>query len=388
MKVSLLTGSVDPHYQLDLLSGLLSQGVRTDFIGSDSMANSSVLRHNNVNFLNFRGDQSPDAPLLQKIYRIVKYYYFLIKYAGETDSKIFHIQWPNKFVYFDRTILNLYFKLLGKRLIHTAHNINSGERDENDNILNRLSLRFMYKITDQIIVHTEKMKSQLINDFNVRQTKIYVIPHGINNAVPYTDITQEQAKKNLNIPGNKKVLLFFGNITIYKGLDYLLHALGNLKHRDDNLCLLIAGRKKVDNAYWESIENIIRKEKLESFIVKHIKYIPDSEIEFYFKSADVLILPYKNIFQSGILFIAYRFGLPVIATDVGSLREDIIEGKTGYICRPQDPIDLTEKIELYFKGDLYRNLEANRYKIIEYANEKYSWEKIGEKTCYLYEKLL
>ncbi|MBI4684793.1 MAG: glycosyltransferase [Nitrospirae bacterium] len=86
--------------------------------------------------------------------------------------------------------------------------------------------------------------------------------------------------------------------------------------------------------------------------------------------------------------MAYNFGLPVIATDVGSLREDIIEGETGFISKPEDPQDLAEKIELYFQSDLYKNLESKRQKIIDYANEKYSWEKIGEKTVEVYKKLI
>ncbi|MBI4684798.1 MAG: glycosyltransferase [Nitrospirae bacterium] len=86
--------------------------------------------------------------------------------------------------------------------------------------------------------------------------------------------------------------------------------------------------------------------------------------------------------------MAYNFGLPVIVTDVGSLREDIIEGETGFICKPEDPQDLAEKIEMYFQSDLYKNLDENREKIIKYANEKYSWEKIGEKTVEVYKRLI
>jgi len=118
-----------------------------------------------------------------------------------------------------------------------------------------------------------------------------------------------------------------------------------------------------------------------------IAYIPDEEVEIYFKSADVLILPYKHIFQSGVIFLSYNFGLPVIATDVGSLREDIVDGRNGFISEPESPDDLADKIEAYFHSDLYRNLNGNRSIIIQEANEKYSWEKIGDKTCALYTSL-
>ena len=81
-------------------------------------------QYSNVKYVNLRGDQSSNAPLHEKVKRVLKYYAKLIKYAAETDSKIFHILWLNKFTYLDRTLINLYYKLLGKKLLYTAHDIN------------------------------------------------------------------------------------------------------------------------------------------------------------------------------------------------------------------------------------------------------------------------
>ena len=67
------------------------------------------------------------------------------------------------------------------------------------------------------------------------------------------------------------------------------------------------------------------------------EFIPDEETEIYFKAADVLVLPYRHIYQSGVLFLGYSFGLPVLAADVGSLKDEIVEGKTGFVFRPEDP---------------------------------------------------
>ena len=87
-------------------------------------------------------------------------------------------------------------------------------------------------------------------------------------------------------------------------------------------------------------------------------------------------------------FLAYSFGLPVISTDVGSLREDIVEGVTGFVCRPQDPSDLARTIRRYFESDLFRDLEFRRSEIKKYANERYSWEKVAEITSEVYRRLL
>jgi len=107
----------------------------------------------------------------------------------------------------------------------------------------------------------------------------------------------------------------------------------------------------------------------------------------YFKAADVLIVPYVQIFQSGVPFLAYSFGLPVIATDVGSLRQDIVEGRTGFICRAKDSSDLANMIHQYFDSELFRSLENRRLEIKQYANERYSWDKVAEITKKVYEKL-
>jgi glycosyltransferase involved in cell wall biosynthesis len=116
--------------------------------------------------------------------------------------------------------------------------------------------------------------------------------------------------------------------------------------------------------------------------------VPDADTEIYFKAADVLVLPYTHIFQSGVLFLSYNFGLPVIASDVGSLKEDIIEGKTGFVCKPRDPVDLSKCIETYFSSELYRELEMRRQDIKDFAAQKYSWTTVGEITESVYKKLL
>jgi glycosyltransferase involved in cell wall biosynthesis len=93
------------------------------------------------------------------------------------------------------------------------------------------------------------------------------------------------------------------------------------------------------------------------------------------------VLPYRQIFQSGVLILAYRFGLPVVATDVGSFREDIVEGRTGFLCRPGDPADMARAIRLYFASELYRNLATRRQELQRYAAGVYSWDAVAARTC-------
>ncbi len=254
--------------------------------------------------------------------------------------KLFHILWNNKFELFDRTLLMLYYELLGKKVVLTLHNVNRGKRDSNDSWLNRFSLKIQYGLSDHILVHTEKMKRELLSDFHIQESKVSVIPFGINNTVPNTELTTLEAKKQLGMTSGDKTMLFFGNIAPYKGLEYLVAAFTEVTKKDASYRLIIVGKPKGTEHYWNQIREAIARAGIRDRTIQKIEYVPDKETELYFKAADVLVLPYTRIFQSGVLFLGYGFGLPVIASNVGSLREEIVEGKTGFVFKPQDSSDL------------------------------------------------
>src|ERR1700677_3299263 len=146
--------------------------------------------------------------------------------------------------------------------------------------------------------------------------------------------------------------------------------------------------KKGSEAYREQIEQTVEGEFQQGQIILRIQFIPDAEMELYLKAADVLVLPYKEIFQSGVLFLAYSFGLPVVATDVGSFREEIVEGRTGFLSKPGDPAELSKAIETYFASDLYRNLKVRRQDIKDYAEASHSWSAVADLTRNAYAEML
>jgi D-inositol-3-phosphate glycosyltransferase len=388
-EVALLTGGGDRPYALGLASTLISQGVPLDFIGSDEVDGPEL--HNNplVRFLNLRGDMRPSASITRKVLRLLTYYGRLLRYATVATPKVFHILWNNKLEFLDRTVVLLFYRLLGKRIAFTVHNVNAKQRDGNDNLFNRLTLRIQYRLVDHLFAHTEEMKRALRNDFGVPDCKISVIPFGINSTVPNTVLTSSEARKRLGLTAHQKVVLFFGNIAPYKGLEYLVDAIAVLGRTKTDYRLVIAGRPKNGCLpYWKAIRRQISSAGVGPIVIERSEYVPDAETEIYFKSADVLVLPYKYIFQSGVLFLAYNFGLPVIASDVGSLREHIVTDRTGYVCEPENPVDLAKAIETYFASELYRQQEARRQDIQRFANERYSWRKVGEITRLVYKNLL
>lgn len=376
----------DIYYELGLIQGLLNNGLDVEVIGNNAMGKSEVVKHPNATFYNFREDQNPGASLYVKFVRIMKFYARLIRYTMTTESRIFHIQWLNKFLFFDRIILNLYYKALGKKLVFTAHNVDSRERDGSNSFYNRITLKAMYHIYDHVIVHTPEMKEQVVKWFKVKPEKVSVVPYGINNMVPKTGLTASDARRKLNLEPDQKILLFFGFIAPYKGLDILMNALPAVRKELGDFRLIVAGniKNKSANPYWLEIEGIIEKNDLQPYLVQDIRFIEDEDIETYFAAADVLVLPYRYIFQSGILFLSLNYGLPVIATDVGSLKDFVEEGRTGFVCEPNDHELLSRCILRYFESDIYRNLEENREWIFNYANEKYSWDRIGKITSRIY----
>lgn len=389
LRLGLLSGGGDRHYAFGLAMSLADRGVIVDFVGGDETDSPEFHLTPGLTYFNLRRNGRKNAGLAEKIARIVAYYVRLMWYAATAKPRVFHILWNNKFEAFDRTLLMVFYKALGKKVTLTAHNVNAGVRDSEDTRWNRMTLGVQYRLADQIFVHTKKMKDALTCEFNVREDRVTIIPYGINNAVPVTSLTPEQAKQKLGIAPGERTILFFGNIAPYKGLEYLISAFERLVAGGGNYRLIIAGRaKQSGDPYVDSIQQALRRDGVRERSVLKLEFVPDEETELYFKAADVSVLPYTYIFQSGVLFLGYSFGLPVIATDVGSLREDIVEGETGYVVPPQNSDALANAIEKYFASPLYAGLNKRRHGIQDWANARHSWDLVAEITADVYASLL
>ena len=388
MKVALLTGGGDKPYALGMASALTACGIEVEFIGSDELRTPELLANRRVRFLNLRGDQKRNASTGRKISRVLLYYLRLLKYAVTARPRLFHLLWNNKFEVFDRTFLMLFYRAAGRKLALTVHNVNAGERDGNDSWRNRISLRIQYHLADHLFVHTERMKKELHGGFSVPEKKVSVIPFGINNTVPNTALSSTEAKRRIRVEAADKTLLFFGNIAPYKGLEHLVSAFIQLVRSDTSYRLIIAGRLKGADDYWRQILQTIEEYGVTARTIQRIEYISDEETEVFFKAADLLILPYTHVFQSGVLFLGYSFGLPALATDVGSLKEEIVPGETGFLAAPGDATSLATAIRQYFESELYRKLEERRGIIRNYANERYSWSRVAAVTTGVYAELL
>jgi glycosyltransferase involved in cell wall biosynthesis len=388
ISVALITGGIDPPYVFGLATALASAGISVDVIGSDILDRPEMHSNSRIRFLNLQRTPAPTFSFPRRVWNLLAYYARLLRYVVTSKPRVFHILWNNKLWLLDRTILPVLFKAFGNVLVFTAHNVNTRERDGNDSLLNRVTLRMQYRQMDHIFVHTEPMKTQLAKEFNVSERAITVIPFGINNSVPDSNISSGESRRRLGIAEDERAILFYGRITRYKGLHVLLSAF-KLVLQHQNCRLLIAGKPKGDSPDYErQIAEMVSSEGLKEHITARLEYIPDEDTELYFKAADVAVLPYTSIFQSGVLFLAYRFGLPVIASDVGNFRRDIEEGQTGFLFRPGDATDLADKIRKYFDSPLFEFLAERRQSIQQYAESRHSWHTVAQVTRHVYNHLL
>jgi glycosyltransferase involved in cell wall biosynthesis len=175
-------------------------------------------------------------------------------------------------------------------------------------------------------------------------------------------IEQLQSRNVLSLDTNRKVLLFFGLIREYKGLDLLIDALSLL---DESYQLLIAGESYGSfERYQKQIDDSPAKNRIRVLN----RYIGDKEVPLLFSAADVLVLPYKSATQSGVIPVAYHFEIPVVATDAGGLKKTIEKAKTGIVC-PLDAACLAASIQKIF-------LHGKSYFIARIREEKkkLSWE--------------
>lgn len=235
--------------------------------------------------------------------------------------------------------------------ISILHNVIPHEKRFFDKPANR----FFLKHNDGFVVMSDAVLRDLLT--LKPDAKYLRIDHPI-----YTQFGEKQERESalvkLGLDPSKKYLLFFGFIRAYKGLDLLLEALSEL---DDPIELIVAG--EIYGSF-DSYQAIIQNEKLESRVHLFTDYISDERVSDFFSAADVCVLPYKNATQSGITAISHHFNLPIIATDVGGLKETIQHEKTGLLVGEPNPRQIAQSISRYFgesmKDEMSQRIEAEK----------------------------
>jgi glycosyltransferase involved in cell wall biosynthesis len=181
-----------------------------------------------------------------------------------------------------------------------------------------------------------------------------------------TPIDRATAFAHLKLDADKKLLLFFGFIREYKGLDLLLRALQPAIKEIPDLHLVVAGEfYEPEEPYTAMVE----KHGLNDYVTFHKNYIPDAEVKYYFGAADLVVQPYKSATQSGISQLAYHFEKPMIVTNVGGLPEIVPNGEAGYVTTPE-PDAIASAIIRYFKENKLESFTEG----VRKHKSRFSWE--------------
>lgn len=235
-------------------------------------------------------------------------------------------------------------------------------------------VKFFLNQNNGFIVMTEAVKSDLLK--LKPEAKFLLHPHPLYDHFG-EKLAKKIAREKLKIEQEKKVLLFFGFIRSYKGLDLLLEAMSKLS---DEYLLIIAG--EVYGSFYE-YEQIIKSNNIGTKIRLFTRYISDEEVKLFFNASDVCILPYKTGTQSGIIGISYHFDVPVIATDVGGLAEMIKPFDTGIVVGKPIVENIMSGIHTFFNEESYLKFINNIQKYKRIA----SWKSLAESICKFYYEL-
>ena len=167
---------------------------------------------------------------------------------------------------------------------------------------------------------------------------------------------QDKFKKELGIKSENNVLLFFGYVRKYKGLDLLIKAMPEIIRQKPNTTLLIVGEFYDDpKPYLDLINSLSLVDKIK--VVN--KFVPNEEVEKYYRISDLVVLPYRSATQSGILNVAYGFSKPVLVTNVGGLAEFVEDGVTGYVIKPDNPENISNGVFKFLEEKDSINFEEN-----------------------------
>ncbi len=237
------------------------------------------------------------------------------------------------------------------------------------------------QIPHRSIVHYEDGKKQLVDHWGLCTDHIDVIPHGIMRLQNPPDPTD--ARKKLNLPSGRQIILFFGAIRPNKGLDILLKALEIIKSRNRRVLLVIAGGL-LGRFNFEPYSDMIRKSDLSEHVQTFIHFIPEEDVDYFFAASNLVVLPYlKFEAQSGVLLRAYAHKKPVVVSDIGAMGELVSSDKVGLVVESGaveplagaviNVLDSLDKFQSCYGPEL---------------ESKYNWEHIAELTMLSYEAAL
>ena len=324
-------------------------------------------------FINTYGNISRLKKGLFYVLAMIRTYFYVI----DKKFKIVHFQ-ILELPLVDLAIFVL-LKISRIKIVYTPHDIYSFKFKYNNKLLS-----IFYRLSNIIVVHNLANKDLLIKQFNISPDKIKIVIHGNYNPFLDPTLSKYKARQRIGIPKGKKVILLFGSIRPGKGIETVIKALKLIKNKT-NILLLIAG--KPGSGYrMETIEKEINEKNLKDNVILRDHFIEDRLVESYYKSSDVVIVPYEFVYESGVLRYAFSCGSPTVISNLKEFSEFAENGKNCLTFKSGNPADLAKKITVIL-GDFVvaQKIAFNAKKL---SDNEWNWEKSAYETKKIYEKLL
>jgi len=260
------------------------------------------------------------------------------------------------------TILRHVKKNKHTKIVCIADNIIPHEHRAGD----RTFTRYFLKSCDAFITMSEKVFADLRKFEKHKPVKLIQHPLYDNFGAI---VPKQEAREHLGLPPSDKIILFFGFIRRYKGLDILLKAISDERIRNAGIKLLVAGEFYEDS---KPYLKLIEDGAIKNSVILRTEFIPDQEVKYFLSAADLVVQPYRNATQSGVTPLAYHFEKPMIVTNVGGLPTLVPDGKAGLITEPQPEAIASAILRFYQLGENYFIPHLRTEK------QKYSWGKLVE----------
>jgi glycosyltransferase involved in cell wall biosynthesis len=276
-------------------------------------------------------------------------------------------------------------KRLRFRVLCTAHDLlphgstSAEEREAHAEI---------YRLVDRVIVHAQSNRVELTELFGIPADRIAVIPHGSYELFfSKESMSKERARVHVGLPPKARVVLFFGLIKRYKGLEFLLEAFERIERRFPDAVLAIVGDVfRGDPEGFAYYSQLIGEASSRANVLSVPRYVPLGEVGPYLSAADVVVLPYTRTYQSGVLLSAFAAGRPVVVTRTGGLPEIVRDGETGFVVPPRDSESLARAIERLLERPEAAAEMGER--ALRMAEGEYSWAEIASRTIDLYREVM
>ncbi len=304
--------------------------------------------------------------------------------AAKHHNKIIHLHWVRVLCHLDSgsryktlssflaTIRNLFFlRLFGNKIVWTIHNTYS--HNNNFPRLEFILRCFLSRISHDILVMSEYGRQECMRMYG-RTKRVHIIPIGNYIGSYSNQISRTDSRIKLDIASEQKVLLFFGMVRHYKGINHLLATFNQLKNSD--VVLLIAGIP-YDADLCAEIEQAAQRD---SRIRLRLQFIPDEDIQIYMNACDWVILPYKKILNSASVLLALSFARPVIVPQRGAITELINHGEQGYCYEKDCDLSVAINQALTTSEKKWQQMCTQAYTLAQ----KYDWSEIGKQLYQVY----